>query len=425
MEDVQDSMLTNLLLNSFFILSGLLIIAVFYDVKKKVPSRLFVILISSVTILLCVVFGSKLASGVYIDLRRIPFFLASLYFGPLVSFVLMAFIIFIRMILIGDELILLVALNYFSAFLILAKLSKGFYRAKKTHKLVYSAGLCLLMSVYNIIVGYLYGAELVMLEQIVIVLIPLAAMVFSIFIAEMLRKVMKARKLFIQQEKLQAVRQLAATISHEVSNPLTSSKGFLQLMRNEQDQNSQQRFLDLSLEGIDQASHVIDEYLTFANTTPDKIEHIDVKKLINGLIHMMKPIAANHGVSIKYKLLPDIYIEGQTRKFKQCVMNIMKNSIESMPSGGVLLIEMTQADNLVISIADTGSGMTAEQVHRFGEPFYTTKDEGTGLGIMAASIIVNSMKGKIQVKSELDRGTTVFLEFGEVTVITDKKRIQP
>ncbi|XXM72168.1 ATP-binding protein [Lysinibacillus sphaericus] len=421
---MQDSIVANLLLNFFFILSGLLIIAIYYDVKKKVPSRVFVIFISTMTILLCMMFGAKLGSGIYIDLKRIPFFLASLYFGPLVSFILMAVIIFFRLILIGDEFILLVALNYFSAFLILAKLSKSFYRANRTLKLIYSAFLCLLMTGYNILMGAVYGVEKTFYEHICIIFIPLAATIISILIAEMLRKVMRARKLFIQQEKLKAVGQLAATISHEVSNPLTSSKGFLQLMRNEQDQNSQQRFLDLSLEGIDQASHVIEEYLTFANTTPDKIEHIKVKELISGLVHLMKPIASNNGVSIKYKLLPNIYIEGQTRKLKQCMMNIMKNSIESMPSGGVLHIEMTQPDNLVISFSDTGSGMTAEQVHRFGEPFYTTKDEGTGLGIMAASIIVNSMKGNIQVKSEVNRGTTVYLEFTEVTVKGENKGIQ-
>ncbi len=113
--------------------------------------------------------------------------------------------------------------------------------------------------------------------------------------------------------------------------------------------------------------------------------------------------------------MDDMYVEGQARSFKQCVMNIMKNSIESMPAGGELNLTMAFKEKLVISISDTGFGMTDEQIHRFGEPFYTTKNEGTGLGIMAASIIVNSMKGKIQVKSELNRGTTVYLEFNEVT----------
>jgi two-component system, sporulation sensor kinase B len=88
----------------------------------------------------------------------------------------------------------------------------------------------------------------------------------------------------------------------------------------------------------------------------------------------------------------------------------MKNAIESMPQGGELSVEMMENENLVIAITDTGLGMTKEQIHRFGEPFFTTKNEGTGLGVMAANIIVHSMKGNIQVKSELNRGTTVYIE---------------
>ncbi|MEL3972735.1 ATP-binding protein [Rossellomorea oryzaecorticis] len=410
-----DSVLTNLLLNFFFIITGLLFFALYFDIKKKVPSRLLVIIISSLTILFCVIFSSKLASGVYVDLRRIPFFLASLYFGPLVSFVLMMIIIILRLAFIGDGFIVLVILNYFSTFLILAMLSKGFLRAEKKLKLMYTVGLCSLMTLYNVLFGYMSGVAISLYEYVCIVLIPLAATIISVFIAEMLRKLMTMRRLSIQNEKLQVVGQLAASISHEVRNPLTSSKGYLQLMRDEKDQVSQKRFIDLSLKGIDQANHVIEDYLTFANSTPDRVEQIDVKESILELIQLMEPAAFYHQVKMKTELVNCIFVKGQKRSFKQCMMNIMKNSIESMPAGGELNIKMITEKHLIISISDTGLGMTKEQVNRFGEPFFTTKDEGTGLGIMAACIIVNSMKGKIQVKSEVNRGTTVYIEFHEIT----------
>ncbi|WP_175987804.1 ATP-binding protein [Bacillus sp. Marseille-Q1617] len=409
-----DSVLTNLLLNFFFIIIGLLFFALYFDIKKKVPSRSLVIIISSLTILFCVIFSSKLDSGVYVDLRRIPFFLASLYFGPRVSFILLMIIIMLRLAIIGDGFIILVILNYVSTFLILAVLYKGFLKAEKKVKLMYSVGICLLMTLYNVLFGYMSGAEITFYEYVCIVLIPLGATILSVLTVEILRKLMTMRRLSTQNEKLQVVGQLAASISHEVRNPLTSSKGFLQLMKNEKDQDTQQRFLDLSLKGIDQANHVIEEYLTFTSSVPDRVEQIDVKGSIVELIELMEPLAFHHRVKIKTQLMDDMYVEGQARSFKQCVMNIMKNSIESMPAGGELNLTMTFKEKLVISISDTGFGMTDEQIHRFGEPFYTTKNEGTGLGIMAASIIVNSMKGKIQVKSELNRGTTVYLEFNEV-----------
>ncbi|MGM0839919.1 MAG: ATP-binding protein [Bacillota bacterium] len=403
-----DSVLTNLLLNFLFIIVGLLAFALYYDFTKKTPSKGIVIFLSTITILLCVLFSHELTAGVYVDLRRIPFFLASLYFGPLVSFVLMIVIILLRYMFIGSGLIHLVILNYFITFLILAAFSKGFLRAKKKVKMLFTVVICFNMTVFNLVFGYVYEAEISRDEYIYLVLIPLAATIISVMIAEMIRKLMMMRRTLSQHEKLQVVSQLAASISHEVRNPLTSSKGFLQLMREEKDEKMKKQFIDLSLKGIDQATHVIEDYLTFTNSTPDKIERINVKHSIVDLIEMVKPLAQH--VSFSYYLIDDIYVDGQSHSFRKCIGNIIKNAIESMPQGGDLSIEMIEDENLVIAITDTGLGMTKEQIQRFGEPFFTTKNEGTGLGVMAANIIVHSMKGNIQVKSELNRGTTVYIE---------------
>ncbi len=167
-------------------------------------------------------------------------------------------------------------------------------------------------------------------------------------------------------------------------------------------------FIDLSLKGIDQATHVIEDYLTFTNSTPDKLESINVKHSLMELIEMVKPNARH--ISFHYQLIEDIYVEGNPNSFSKCMGNIIANAIESMSGGGELSIRMMENENVLISISDTGQGMTNEQIQRFGEPFFTTKDEGTGLGMMAATIIVHSMNGKVQVESELNKGTTVFIE---------------
>lgn len=403
-----DSALTNLLLNFLFIIVGLLAFALYFDFKKKTPSKGIVIFLSTFTILLCVLFSYKLTAGVYVDLRRIPFFLASLYFGPLVSFVLMMVIILLRYLFIGSGLIHLVILNYFITFLILAAFSNGFLRAKKKVKMIFTVVICFSMTVFNLVFGYVYEAEISRNEYIYLVLIPLVATIISVMIAEMIRKLIIMRRTLSQHEKLQVVSQLAASISHEVRNPLTSSKGFLQLVREEKDEELQKQFIDLSLKGIDQATHVIEDYLTFTNSTPDKIERINVKHSIVELIEMIEPLAQH--VSFSHQLIDDIYVEGQAHSFRKCIGNIMNNAIESMPQGGKLSVEMIVNENLIIAVTDSGLGMTKEQIQRFGEPFFTTKDEGTGLGVMAANIIVHSMKGNIQVKSELNRGTTVYIE---------------
>ena len=405
---MHDSVLTNLLMNFLFIVVGLLLFALYYDATKKRPSRGIVIILSTITILLCVMFSHKLANGVYVDLRRIPFFLASLYFGPVVSFVLMFIIIALRYLIIGDGLIHLVILNYFLTFIILAAFSKGFLRARKQVKMLFLVIICFSMTIFNLLFGYIHQAEITMDEYLYLVLIPLAATVISVMIAEMIRKLMEMKKTLSQHEKLQVVSRLAASLSHEIRNPLTSSKGFLQLVQEEKDVKTQKEFIDLSLKGIDQATHVIEEYLTFTNSTPEKAESINVKESLMELIEIVKPKAPH--ISFHYQLLDGIHVDGHPHNFIKCLGNIMTNAIESMPRGGKISIGMVEKENVIISITDSGKGMTDEQIRRFGEPFFTTKDEGTGLGIMAATIIVHSMKGKIEVESELNKGTTVMIE---------------
>ncbi len=240
---MHDSVLTNLLLNFLFIVVGLLVFALYYDATKKHPSKVIVIILSTITILLCVIFSHKLANGVYVDLRRIPFFLGSLYFGPAVSFVLMIIIIALRYLIIGSGLIHLVILNYFITFLILASFSKGFLRAKKKVKMIFTVVICFSMTVFNLLFGYIHQAYITMDEYLYLVLIPLAATVISVMIAEMIRKLMMLRKTLAQHEKLQVVSRLAASLSHEIRNPLTSSKGFLQLVQEEKDEKTQWNLL--------------------------------------------------------------------------------------------------------------------------------------------------------------------------------------
>jgi two-component system, sporulation sensor kinase B len=405
---LHDSVLTNLLMNFLFIVVGLLLFAIYYDTTKKQPSKGIVFLLSTITILLCVMFSYKLANGIYVDLRRIPFFLASLYFGPVVSFVLMIMIIALRYFIIGSGLIHLVILNYFVTFLILAAFSKGFLRAKRKVKMLFLVIICFSMTIFNLLFGYIHEAEITMDEYLYLVLIPLAATVISVMIAEMIRKLMEMKKTLSQHEKLQVLSRLAASLSHEIRNPLTSSKGFLQLVQEEKDEKIQKEFIHLSLKGIDQATHVIEEYLTFTNSTPEKAESIDVKDSLMELIEIVKPKAPH--ISFRYQLLDGVHVEGQRHNFIKCMGNIMTNAIESMPQGGQVSIGVIEKEKVIISISDSGKGMTDEQIRRFGEPFFTTKDEGTGLGIMAATIIVHSMKGKMEVESELNKGTTVMIE---------------
>ncbi|WP_430489025.1 ATP-binding protein [Rossellomorea marisflavi] len=402
--------LTLLLLDFLFIITGLLFFALYYDLKKKFPSKVCALMVAIPVILLCMLFSYEITEGVYADLRRIPFFLASLYFGPLVSIILVAVIVVFRFILIGPELIHLVIFNYILAFLVIVPISKRFSYYSLKWKLGIMIILCTYMSLFNLSFGELYDPKTKAEEYMLLLIVPVAASVIAILCAEMIRNLITLKRKEQKLEKLNMVGQLAASISHEVRNPLTSSKGFLQLIREEKDVELQRQFIELSLVGIEQATGVIEDYLTFTDAVPDEAILIDVRLAITEVANELESFSSERKIRVYLELEEGVFIRGQRRSFSQCMMNMMRNSIDSMPAGGKLTVKVEKKEKVLISICDTGVGMTKDQIRRFGEPFFTIKDESTGLGVMAAHIIVQAMKGNITVKSEPNKGTTIYIE---------------
>ncbi|WP_416313299.1 ATP-binding protein [Rossellomorea sp. FS2] len=402
--------MTLLLLDFLFIITGLLFFALYYDLKKKFPSKVCALMVAIPVILLCMLFSYEITEGVYADLRRIPFFLASLYFGPLVSIILVAVIVVFRFILIGPELIHLVIFNYLLAFLVIVPISKRFSYYSLKWKLGIMIILCTYMSLFNLSFGELYDPKTKAEEYMLLLIVPVAASVIAILCAEMIRNLITLKRKEQKLEKLNMVGQLAASISHEVRNPLTSSKGFLQLIREEKDVELQRQFIELSLVGIEQATGVIEDYLTFTDAVPDEAILIDVRLAITEVANELESFSSERKIRVYLELEEGVFIRGQRRSFSQCMMNMMRNSIDSMPAGGKLTVKVEKKEKVLISICDTGVGMTKDQIRRFGEPFFTIKDESTGLGVMAAHIIVQAMKGNITVKSEPNKGTTIYIE---------------
>jgi two-component system, sporulation sensor kinase B len=125
------------------------------------------------------------------------------------------------------------------------------------------------------------------------------------------------------------------------------------------------------------------------------------------------PLANLNNIDIRRKYTPDLIITGNRSKFQQGFINLIKNGFEAMPGGGELTIGTCLKDQAVhIQITDTGIGMNEEQVARLGEPYYTTKgQQGTGLGMMVTFSIIRAMKGKVDIKSKVGKGTTFHIRF--------------
>ncbi|WP_195572104.1 sensor histidine kinase [Paenibacillus sp. 1001270B_150601_E10] len=225
----------------------------------------------------------------------------------------------------------------------------------------------------------------------------------------------KLREELYDAEKYQVIGQLAASISHEVRNPLTTAHGFLQLMRNEKlSRDVLEKYRSFAIEGIDQANSIITDYLNFAKPTVGNHDIVHIQAAIDSLISMVSPLCVLSKVelNIKHYTAYPVYVKGDTKKFQQSLLNIMKNAIESMPDGGHLRVS-TWCDNegVHIQIQDTGVGMSEYEIKRIGMPFYTTKEKGTGLGLMVVVSSVRAMNGKISYYSRPREGTTCVLQF--------------
>ncbi|MER2256839.1 MAG: ATP-binding protein, partial [Priestia megaterium] len=242
--------------------------------------------------------------------------------------------------------------------------------------------------------------------------------VAGMFVITILWEAIRANLLVLQRlmkaEKLEIVSHLAASISHEVRNPLTASRGFMQMLQEDEKEPAKKRYISIAINELDRAKEIIDDYLLFANSAPERNEKMNISEEIHHVTHIMTPLANMNGVAIDFTFDEEVkcFVMGERRKLQQCLINLFKNSIEAMQNGGTLTIKVgKEGGAVIVDIIDTGCGMTQEQINRLGEPYFTTKEKGTGLGTMVSFSIIHYMKGKVSVSSVKGKETCFSLEF--------------
>ncbi|MCW9129405.1 ATP-binding protein [Bacillus paramycoides] len=218
----------------------------------------------------------------------------------------------------------------------------------------------------------------------------------------------KTEELLNKSDTLAAIGQLAAGVAHEVRNPLTVIKGFIQLFQiNKEDQ---EKYFNLMLSEIERIEAILQEFLSIAKTDEIPTEKKNIYKIFENVVSLIntKAIMTN----IQVELIADsseIIIECSENQLKQVFINILQNSIEAMPDGGKISIHMKEMneDGVIIDIVDEGIGIPEERIKRLGEPFYSTKEKGTGIGLMLSYKIIESHQGAISIMSDVGVGTTV------------------
>lgn len=384
---------------------------IFFLLNKRVGSihlhkraSLFYFVIS---LILCSLFSYPIQSGYVLDLRIIPFILGGLYlrFSPILGFLVIFFRAFH-----GIDVGFFIGVAFYTVFsFFIWYISPWFLKLTSNIRILFSAGITLLISVgiFTIALNKVSPDQLLDIIIAYLIVPPLGVAMISTLI-EIREKNQQLQQQLVIEEKLAALEQMGAAISHEIRNPLTTAIGFIELLDQVSlDSNNSAKYLSIIKDELDSAEGIIQDYLTFSKPIMESTEELDIQKELTHILKLLHPLANYHSVKVSTDFSASGTIQGDKLKFHQCFINIIRNSIESMPYGGALMIKTTATQNkIIISIQDTGIGLSKEQIKRIGEPYYSTKgSEGTGLSMMVAYSILRAMRGTIEVQSEIGEGT--------------------
>lgn len=222
----------------------------------------------------------------------------------------------------------------------------------------------------------------------------------------------------VMQEKLRksdtlnVIGELAAGIAHEIRNPMTALKGFIQLLKESLSEGHSMYFQVITSE-LERIDSIINEFLVLAKPHNIQYQKKDINQIVQETIDLLTAQAALHNIQfqVNYHQLPPVYCE--PNQLKKVFINLVKNAIEVMPSGGTITIstEMAGHQHIHISIQDEGWGIPEHKLKKLGEPFYTTKERGTGLGLMVSFKIIEEHHGNVRIESAEGQGTSFHLYF--------------
>jgi two-component system, sporulation sensor kinase A len=210
-------------------------------------------------------------------------------------------------------------------------------------------------------------------------------------------------------EKLSLVGQLAAGVAHEIRNPMTSIRGFMQLVKSTKE--FKDFYIDIILSELERTEAIIYEFLSLAKPNETTgMEKTSINGILDNVIHLLEAQALIHGVKIINNTEEENHvIECNGNQMKQVFLNIIQNAIEASSKNNSIHVFLKAIDDnsILIRIVDEGCGISSDRLPKLGEPFYSTKEKGTGVGLLVTYKIIEGHQGKLNFTSEEGKGTTV------------------
>ncbi len=387
------------------------------DRGDKAREKIMWGVLCAITMGLSVTF-SIILDGIRLDSRMVPWYLAFIYGGNYAGiFVTICF--FVVRFLYGGIGMVPSFIGMVISIIFIYWTQKKFHTLTIKKKIYLSVLYVSFSSAMLPVIALLFGKDITtittLLNYSLFIIVNSLLAWFSIYLIESHRENILLRKEIQRNEKMQVVGELAASVAHEIRNPMTSIKGFLQLLTKADNiSKTQKGYLQISLEELNRANEIISDYLSLGkNTTRKKHSVLDLEIEAKKSINSLSSYSMLSNVDVSFEVHGRAVIMGNSAQIQQMFVNLIKNAIEAAENKVSISIRQNQKA-VDIFICDDGAGLSAEQIDKLGLPFYSTKEKGTGLGLMVTLQIIKELGGKWRVTSDKKRGTMFHITFSEM-----------